>query len=154
MKCSNHYERDAVAQCHDCGKGLCPECTNKFSLPICDKCALNRINVSKQLLVKNSIIMVVLFAFGFYLADGQGFFGRFFMGYFFAGIAWGWSFLNKITPSIFLFMSWFGWAMYFFVKLFLSMLIGMFITPYKIYKVVKGLKEGKALQIYTNSISL
>lgn len=26
MKCYNHYERDAVAICKNCGKGLCKEC--------------------------------------------------------------------------------------------------------------------------------
>ncbi|MCB2339061.1 DUF2180 family protein [Clostridium estertheticum] len=151
MKCYNHNEKDVVSQCIDCGKGLCPECTNKFSIPICDQCELSRINADKQLLVKNSIIMVVLFILGFSNASGQGFFSRLLGGYFFAGIPWGWSILSKITPNMFLFMSWIGWLIYFMVKLAIAVLIGMFVTPYKIYKIIKGLSNAKFLENYTNS---
>lgn len=158
MKCSKHYERDAVSQCIDCGKALCPECTNKFNMPLCDQCALNRINADKQLFVKNFIIMIGLFIVGFYMGNmgqnGGGFFTRLLTGYFYAGIPWGWSILTKITPSMFLFMSWFGWLMYFLIKLILSMLIGMFVTPYKIYKTIKGLSNAKALENYTNGTSV
>jgi B-box zinc finger. len=153
MKCSKHYERDAVSQCVDCGKALCPECTEKFNVPLCDQCALNRINADKQLLVKNSVIMIVLFVVGFLWSGQEGFFQRILMGYFFAGIPWGWSILTKITPSMFLFMSWIGWLIYFLVKLMLSMLIGMFVTPYKIYKIIKGLSDAKALENYTKGAS-
>jgi hypothetical protein len=154
MKCSKHNERDAVSQCVDCRKALCPECTNKFTLPLCDQCALNRINSEKQLFVKNSIIMVVLFVVGFFWNGQEGFFQRILTGYFFAGIPWGWSILNNITPSMFLFLSWFGWLMYFFIKFALSVLIGMFVTPYKIYKIIKGLSNARALEDYTKGISI
>lgn len=153
MKCSKHYERDAVSQCVDCGKALCPECTEKFTVPLCDQCALNRINADKQLLVKNSIIMIVLFIIGFLWSEQESFFQRILLGYFFAGIPWGWSILTKITPNMFLFMSWFGWIIYFFIKLMLSMFIGMFVTPYKIYKIIKGLSNAKALENYAKGAS-
>lgn len=153
MKCSKHYERDAVSQCLDCGKALCPECTNKFSVPLCDHCALSRIAADRQLLVKNSIMMIVLFIIGFSLSNGS-LPGRLLNGYFWAGIPWGWSILTKITPRMFLFMSWIGWVIYFFVKCMLSAMIGMFVTPYRIYKVVKGLKEAKALEEYTKNAAI
>lgn len=154
MKCSKHYERDAVSQCIDCGKALCPDCTNKFSQPLCDQCALNRINANKQLLVKNTIIMIALFIFGFASNSGAGFFQRIFAGYFFAGIPWGWSILTKITPNMFLFMSWIGWLIYFLTKCLISMFIGMFVTPYKIYKILKGLSEAKSLENYTRDTAM
>lgn len=42
----------------------------------------------------------------------------------------GWKALNRIQPSMFLWMSWTGWFIYVFVKFFLSLLIGMFVTPW------------------------
>lgn len=39
MKCFNHPERDAVATCQKCGKGLCRECAEKYTPCMCDSCA-------------------------------------------------------------------------------------------------------------------
>lgn len=39
MKCFNHVERDAVATCQKCGKGLCKECAEKHTPCLCDACA-------------------------------------------------------------------------------------------------------------------
>ncbi|MGG7619550.1 hypothetical protein [Bacillus coreaensis] len=150
MKCHKHYEMDAVSTCVDCGKALCPQCSEKFTFPICDSCNLTRIKNDKNLLVKNSIIMAILFIIGFSSSSG-GFFGALLLGYFFAGIPWGWSALNKITPNIFLFMPLIGWVIYFGIKLVLSLLIGMFVTPFKIYQIVKGMKEVKELEEYTRA---
>lgn len=153
MKCLKHYERDAVSQCVDCGKALCPECTNKFHTPLCDQCSLNRISISKKLLIKNTAIMVVLFIVGFFNAQSGevDFSSRLLMGYAFAGIPWGWSILNSITPNIFLFMPIIGWIMYFAFKIMLSMLIGMFVTPYKIYTIYKGINDAKFMENYTKN---
>lgn len=150
MKCYKHNERDAVSQCIDCGRGLCPECTNKFTFPICDQCELKRINASKQLLVKNIVIMIALFIFGL-LIGPENFLGKILMGYCFAGIPWGWSILTKITPKMFLFMSWIGWIIYFLYKIMISTMIGMFVTPFKIYKTIKELSNAKLLENYTNN---
>lgn len=38
MKCYNHPERDAVATCSVCGRGLCKECTDKYTPIMCEKC--------------------------------------------------------------------------------------------------------------------
>lgn len=154
LKCHKHYEMDAVSQCVDCGKSLCPTCTEKFSFPICDNCNLSRIGNDKSILVKNTIIMVALFIFGFYLSitGGSGFFMSLVGGYFFAGIPWGWSVLNKITPNIFLFMPIIGWLFYFLIKCALSLMIGMFVTPFKVYQVINGLKKAKELEEYTKAV--
>jgi hypothetical protein len=102
MKCYKHYERDSVAQCIDCGKALCPECSNKFTKPICDQCELERIANDRRLLIKNSIIMVIMFIIGFSLNEGTPLATRLLAGYFFAGIPWGWSILTSITPGFFI----------------------------------------------------
>lgn len=39
MKCFNHTEREAVATCQRCGKGLCRECAEKYTPCMCDICA-------------------------------------------------------------------------------------------------------------------
>lgn len=105
MKCSKHYERDAVSQCVDCGKALCPECTEKFTVPLCDQCALNRINADKQLLVKNSIIMIVLFIIGFLWSGQESFFQRILLGYFFCRNSLGMEYINKnYTKYVFIYV--------------------------------------------------
>ncbi|MCM1577671.1 MAG: DUF2180 family protein [Ruminococcus sp.] len=38
MKCYYHNDRDAVAQCSVCGRGLCRECTDRYEEPLCRKC--------------------------------------------------------------------------------------------------------------------
>lgn len=149
MKCYAHYEMDAVSHCLDCGKAMCPECTQRFSMPICNGCNLGRIANDRQLLIKNSIWMAVLFLMGFFWDGRNGFAHSLLLGYLFAGIPWGWSALSRITPNVFLIMPLVGWGIYFLVKLVLSLMIGMFITPFKIVQVVNGLKEAKKLEEYT-----
>lgn len=39
MKCFNHPEREAVATCQKCGKGLCRECAEKYTPCMCAPCA-------------------------------------------------------------------------------------------------------------------
>lgn len=46
----------------------------------------------------------------------------------------GWRALTAIQPEMFLWMSLFGWLMYFLIKFILSALIGVFIAPFKIGK--------------------
>lgn len=46
----------------------------------------------------------------------------------------GWKALNRIQPTMFLTMSWVGWFFYFAIKFCLSVLIGMFVTPYVVSK--------------------
>lgn len=55
-----------------------------------------------------------------------------------AGICgyWGWRSLNRITPDIFLWMSFTGWIIYFFIKGALAVMIGVFVAPFAIGKKV------------------
>lgn len=48
----------------------------------------------------------------------------------------GWRALNRITPSIFLWMSWVGWVIYFILKGFLSVVIGIVVAPFQIAAVI------------------
>lgn len=154
MKCYKHYDREAVATCVDCGKALCPECTNIFTVPLCNQCAISLNEANKRILIRNSIIMVILFVIGFSCDSTISLLNRLLTGYLFAGIPWGWSALNRITPNIFLFMSWIGWIIYFIIKLTIAMIIGMFVTPFKIYGIVKGLSDSRHIENYTNNINI
>ena len=50
----------------------------------------------------------------------------------------GWKTLNMITPAFFLWMPLLGWVIYFIVKFFLSMLIGLFVAPFRISAMIAG----------------
>ncbi len=52
MKCFNHTEREAVATCQKCGKGLCRECAEKYTPCMCDACAA-RTRQEKQQQARN-----------------------------------------------------------------------------------------------------
>ena len=48
MNCYNHIDQPAVGTCIDCGKGLCSECSNKYTIFICDSCNLKRLYTEKS----------------------------------------------------------------------------------------------------------
>ncbi len=48
----------------------------------------------------------------------------------------GWRALNKITPDTFLFLSITGWIVYFVIKGILAFIIGFFIAPFRIGKMI------------------
>lgn len=152
MKCANHPAEDAVGTCVDCGKGLCVECTNAYSLPICQSCNSVRVKGEKVDLQKRIVLTFVFFAIGFYFMVNSApsisvgtIIGGIIIGYLFAGIPWGWQFLNKITPSMFLFLSFAGWVVYFLVKTILSFMIGFIALPFKLFGMLKDAKRLKEI---------
>lgn len=50
----------------------------------------------------------------------------------------GWKALNSITPGVFLWMSFMGWVIYFVVKAFLSVIIGVFVAPFVIARTISN----------------
>lgn len=147
MKCHKHHDRDAVSQCVDCGKALCPDCTNRWSIPICDNCTYTRAGNDKNEVIKKILFMIPLFVLGFwYTSDQASFDERLVLGYMLAGLPWGWSFLNRITPNIFLFLPIFGWIIYFALKIIFSLLIGGFILPYKLFMSFRNYQNAQQIQ--------
>ena len=126
MVCHKHYDREAVAQCNDCGRALCSSCADAFDPPLCVGCATARANSIKGELVKNIIISVVLMIVGIVVIKDP-------LGILLAGIPYGWAILNRITPSMFLWMSWVGWLIYFGIKLVLAYFIGLIALPIKLF---------------------
>lgn len=48
----------------------------------------------------------------------------------------GWKALNKIQPTMFLWMPLMGWLVYFLIKFFLSAAVGLFVAPFVIGKFI------------------
>ena len=64
------------------------------------------------------------------------------------GVPYGWSALNRITPSFFLILPAIGWVIYFMVKLGISVWIGWFVMLIRIIKNIQNLKTAKSMEEY------
>ena len=136
MRCYYHPDREATVTCNTCGKGLCSECGGLFQPPTCRSCAEESAgNVKKEMIT--SIILSVILMFVGIFATGD------ISGILLAGIPYGWTILNRIQPSMFLWLSWVGWIIYFLVKLVIAYIIGLVALPIKIVKWIKELREAK-----------
>ena len=100
----------SVNRCSKCGRQLTMEEDAAFHPPTCMSCAREHVSTIKTEMIKNIAISVVLMIVGIVVIKNPA-------GVLLAGIPYGWSFLNKITPAMFVWMSWIGWAVYFLVKL-------------------------------------
>lgn len=149
MKCYYHPDREIVATCTECGKGLCKECASKWEPCLCNDCAGERLQSKRQTL-KHSIMLgvvitIVGIVWGIVSAIQHGRADFLFMGialgYAFGGIPNGWTALSKIQPSMFLFLPAIGWFIYVFIKGFLSVIIGLFAFPLNIYRYIKESRE-------------
>ena len=101
MNCYYHPDHDAVAQCADCGKGLCRSCATRFTIPICPECN----GVRRRSELRGCIVPLLLCVYG------------------------GWKFINRFCPFVFVWFSVEAIFWYFLIKVALSMLIGFFVTP-------------------------
>ena len=146
MNCYNHHQDPAVATCIDCGKRLCAICSHKYNIPICDSCNQVRIKNEKNNIIKSWIIAIVI-AFMLLPIIGMVNPNRFLLilGALYSALAivYGWKSLNSITPRVFLVLPLRGWLIYFYFKIMLSLIIGFFVAPIKLYQNIKRYKELK-----------
>ena len=63
MKCYHHPDRDAVATCTECGRGLCKECADVYSKPLCADCAVSYAKRIKENLEKAYLLSAILLLF-------------------------------------------------------------------------------------------
>ena len=162
MKCFNHTEREAVATCQKCGKGLCKECAEKHTPCLCDTCAAQiqqdrqqqaqtkeeqRKEKYKAALVdtrsefiKTAVIGIavgVFFAWYYSTRKWAGGFGDI-VGQFCIAfcIPFGWKFLTYLQSffPVSLFGTFYFWFIYIVVKVVLSLFVGI---PAFIYQLVK-----------------
>ena len=57
MNCYNHPNLPAVSSCIDCNKGLCIECSSRYTFPICVECNKNRISHERSEIIKDFFII-------------------------------------------------------------------------------------------------
>ncbi len=140
MNCHKHTTQPAVAQCLDCGKGLCSQCASAYSIPVCVPCNKSRIGGERVGIIKEMLLtfgLGALLAYFFYQWTNGGHsypllynIVSFVMPfYIFSGIVPGWQTLTRITPAVFLFLPIIGWVLYLIVKLALSLVIGLVMLP-------------------------
>lgn len=142
MNCFYHPSEPAVAQCIDCGKGLCHSCATTYQTPICTNCNKKRSRNGMIEYVKPLLICAVLFAIGCNLDIMEP--DRISGGYMFMSIYAGWKFINQFIPNIFIWFNIQAIFWYLLIRGGLSMLIGTFITPFYlswcVYKIFTNLK--------------
>ncbi|WKS96039.1 hypothetical protein [Riemerella columbina] len=144
MNCYNHPETISVATCVDCGRGLCTDCSQLYTIPICTHCNAKRISQEKRDILKDfawMIAVALMLAFIFRAITERpspegpvSSINPFFA--FYMGLSYynGWKFLTRFTSKYFLSMSIFGWLMYFVLKFTLGGIVGLFVTPFVIIR--------------------
>ena len=163
MNCYNHTDQSAVAQCSDCGRGLCPECASCYSIPICNTCNKRRIADERNRIIQEmaltfglGLLLTVLFLCFtlLYFTHGQlpnnppqpyvvlsvmSFF------YILSGITPGWKTLTRITPNVFLFLPLIGWLVFFYFKFVLALWLGIIMLPIRTVKNIYRLRTLKKI---------
>lgn len=131
MNCSYHPERPAVAQCTECGKGLCTECAAKGGNSVCADCRNRQRGGSIAL----SLFYLALYAVVFYLGYQWDFLFKdmddhaFMSGYFLIAVIAGWQLCNSLfrIQGVMMTLETLGvWSL---VKLAIYWLVGLFTAP-------------------------
>ncbi|HBM99289.1 MAG TPA: hypothetical protein DD413_07655 [Ruminococcus sp.] len=129
----------SVNRCSRCGRQLTMEEDAAFHPPTCMNCAREHVSTIKKEMIKNIAISVVLMIVGIVIIQNP-------MGILLAGIPYGWSILNRITPAMFLWMSWVGWIVYFLIKLVIAYFIGIVALPIKLFQWISEIIKVKNLE--------
>lgn len=154
MKCFCHHDRDAVAQCSECGKFLCSECAEVWEPPLCPSCGKSISSYNKSSAAASLILTAILFVLGclftgymYFSSDstfysfGEKIFGTVFYGYMIAALPAGWKALSGLTSKFFLVLPVVGWAFYFGIKIALSAIVGLVMLPVETVKAIRTLKR-------------
>ena len=154
MECARQPGRQAVATCNLCGKGLCSECAERFAPPLCEACLLshNR-NVAVRFAVELGITLLIAIGIAALIASRESgtWTGGFSLGILVACTYWGWQFVDgPATP--FAYTSGGAYAFCAALKIFFAVCLGVFVTPWQIFKRIreilrirkleKGIREG------------
>lgn len=151
MKCYHHPDRDSVAVCTECGRGLCKEYASFYAKPFCPECAVSKALRIKQNLEKACLLFVAL-AVVFLIAIVTSYMPEvppihvLVSALFLACISFGWYKLTEFTPRGFLLLPVIGWLFYFFVKVVVSACIGPLALFFRSasYSCLRGLPWKKA----------
>ena len=141
MNCYYHPYRRAVAQCPDCGKGLCKECASKYQKPICPECNNKRGREGLKTYITPLIVCALLFGLGCIVGAKMGELPVM-MGYIFTCIFGGWNIVGLLFSNIFVTLNIQSIILYYGLRVLLSVIVGVFATPiyliYCIYKIIEN----------------
>ena len=144
MNCFHHTQDSAVAQCSDCGKGLCPECAGKYSPILCTPCFQKRKRNEIRRSILSLLLLVALFVIGFqwdFLASyGHA---RWASGYTLMAIWSGYILIGRFKrPNRIVIATPIFWVLYHSIKFTLAVTIGIFTAPFtcvwSVYRVIKA----------------
>lgn len=150
MKCVAHIHREAESYCYFCNQPICGECRDY--LGACIYCAENTTKDVNRDYLKTIILSICTSIIGIYYLFGALLLGEIEYILFsliimicWAGVPFGWSALNKITPNIFLILPLAGWVIYFCIKLAISFFIGWIVAIPKCISMYKNIKINKKI---------
>lgn len=145
MKCFYHPEVDAVATCVECGKGLCSECAVKYKEMECDDCSVkHKTKIKGASWLEIAICVAVFIAtFIYFKYQGSNLEATLVFSWLFCGAPFGWKTLNKITPSVFLFLPIIGWLIFLIFKGILSIVVGIVAMPVSIVMAIVKIVRNK-----------
>lgn len=137
MNCYYHPSRPAVAQCPDCGKGLCRKCASIYVKPICRDCNRHRAGQERASYIRTLVGCTIFFIIGCIIGNSAGE-SPLMIGYLLACLYGGWSSVGKLFANIFIMLDLRSIATYFIVRAVLAILVGLVTTPfYLIYCIYK-----------------
>ena len=147
MNCFNHTQEPAVAQCSDCGKGLCPECAERYQPILCTPCFQKRKRSEAWRSIFSLLFLIALFVIGFkwnFLATKGVEDMRWMSGYVLMAIWSGYLFVEKYIPCKMMAGTNGQWIVYYIVKLLLFVVIGVFTAPFTclwaVFRVIKAFR--------------
>ena len=129
MNCFYNPNKEAVAQCVDCNKGLCYECSTKYNMVICDECAKARKRERLAYYFKPILITAILFVLFFlaFSAPAKPLEESLGLAYVCSSIYVGWKILSIIFFKVFNIVI--GGCIFWFAVLLFGMYIGAFAVP-------------------------
>lgn len=146
MNCFHHPNEAAVAQCPDCGKGLCQQCASNYKTPICKTCNDAR---RRKAIVSYALplcVYVVLFILGYrwnFMSTANSPDAHILSGYVLMSIISGYQFVNAIMPFKLVSGSSTTWLIYYVLKLALYVVAGFFTAPFtigwNIFKLIRSI---------------
>lgn len=167
MKCYKHNNLDAVWKCNYCSAWLCSDCFKEFNTPICYSCNLkvlnNNITSHYTTITTNLIIWVIVAIFVLssmtwernFTYNYEWIITVIFWLYFSLFVAYGWSYINSLKDPNQIEVRINEWFISLLFrktfKLCFACLIGCFVWPFQLYKMLKEIKQMKQTLIYINN---
>lgn len=143
--CYRHPERQAVAQCPNCGAFLCRECYNRYEGHMCKNCTYenNKAYISR---VRNSLIWAaVFFVLGWIIGGAAVGSGGFLIGLWAAGLPGGFVFTNFDFFAT-MDMGCLGTVFYWILRLVVASVAGWIVTIVNIVRFVRAISVQKGLE--------